>query len=99
MNQNSTALLILTLLVAAGGYWYFFSGDDAAVATLTEQTSSTPGEQRFQSLVSELEPISFDTSLFADPRFMGLVDLSTTITPEASGRLDPFAPIGSGESI
>jgi len=40
-----------------------------------------------------LQPITFNTGIFSEPRFMALVDLATPITPETVGRFDPFAPV------
>ena len=50
---------------------------------------------QFQTLVGELQPITFDTAVFSDPRFNALVDISTPVTPQPPGRLDPFAPVGT----
>jgi hypothetical protein len=47
---------------------------------------------KFKALINEL-PDSFDTRIFSDARFNALVDLTTRISPESLGRLDPFASI------
>jgi hypothetical protein len=93
LKSNPTLLLLVALFVAAGTYWYFFQSPAQDAPLTTSSSSDNAAEQQFQSLVSQLQPISFNTSIFSDPRFMALVDLSTSITPEASGRLDPFAPV------
>lgn len=93
MNSNVVTMVIVTIILAGGGYWYFTSqsGNDAP---LTGSGPSLSAEQtEFESLVSQLEPISFNTEIFSDPRFVSLVDLKTPISPEPSGRVDPFAPI------
>jgi hypothetical protein len=92
MKTNTIILIIATLIVAAGAYWYFFTGtgNDAPVTATTTQNES---QAQFQTLVSELQPINFDTGIFSEARFMALIDLATPITPETAGRLDPFAPI------
>jgi hypothetical protein len=48
---------------------------------------------QFLNLSSQIGPISFDTSVFSDPRFMALTDIHTAILPESVGRNDPFASI------
>lgn len=90
-NTSPTPFIIAIIVAAAGLYWYFFMGSDTQLP-LTVAVEN-PAQTKFQMLVSELKPISFNTGIFADPRFNALVDLSTTVSPEASGRLDPFAPI------
>lgn len=92
MKSNTIILIIATLIVAAGAYWYFFTGTESA-PPLTTTTSGNESEAQFQALVSELQPINFNTSIFTDPRFTALVDITTPITPEPTGRTDPFAPI------
>jgi hypothetical protein len=92
MKINVTAFIVVTLALIAGVYWFFFagSGNDAFIqGTVIDN----PAQAQFQSLASQLDPITFDTSIFSDPAFTSLVDLTTPITPEEKGRLDPFAPI------
>lgn len=92
MKTNTTILIVATLIVALGAYWYFFT-DTGNEPPLTVLSTENEAQTRFQTLVSELQPISFNTSIFSDPHFMALVDLTTPIAPETSGRLDPFAPV------
>lgn len=80
------------LVLALGAYWFFFTGTGNQ-PPLSVTTTGNEAQSRFQTLLSELGPVTFDTSVFSDPRFNALVDLSTPITPESSGRPDPFAAI------
>jgi hypothetical protein len=93
MKSNTVVLIFATLVIIGLGYWYISSqsGNDAP---LTESNiSDNPAQNQFQALVSLLQPITFNTDIFSDPRFTSLVDLTTPIAPEAVGRIDPFAPI------
>ena len=92
MKSNTLILILATLIVAAGAYWYFFAGKGNE-PPLTAGPAVSQAQLEFQTLLGELQPISFNTSIFLDPRFMALVDLTTPITPETVGRLDPFAPV------
>ena len=92
IDSNTVLLIIATLIVAAGAYWYFFTGAGNE-PPLTATVELNEAETQFQALVSALQPITFDTAIFSDPRFMALVDLATPIAPESVGRLDPFASI------
>lgn len=92
MKPNTIILIIATIIVSIGAYWYFFANQsNEAPLTVTDGQMSTEAE--FQSLVQQLQPISFDTKIFSDSRFMSLVDITTPITPETQGRLDPFSPL------
>ncbi|MFA5942202.1 MAG: hypothetical protein WC798_00810 [Candidatus Paceibacterota bacterium] len=91
-NTSTLSSIIALFVIAAGVYWYFFSGTDEQLPlTIGEPESQV--QTKFQALASELQPISFDTSIFSDPRFNALVDFTTPVSPEATGRLDPFAPV------
>lgn len=96
MKSNPAILITALVIVAVGAFWYF-SGQEGNEPPLsgTMPGLDNPAQTQFQALVSQLQPISFDTSIFSDPRFTSLVDLTTPITPETSGRIDPFAPIGA----
>jgi flagellar basal body-associated protein FliL len=96
MKSNTIILIIATLVVAAGGYWYFSGAKEEM--PLTTVTSKNESQAQFQTLVSQLRPISFNTNIFSQPAFMSLVDLKTEVTPETVGRSDPFAPI-SGVNV
>ena len=89
-DSNVTLTIIGTLIVAAGAYWYFFTGTGTD-APLTADATQNEAQMHFQTLIAQL-PASFDTAIFSEPNFMVLVDITTPIEPETSGRLDPFAP-------
>jgi len=90
-RSNTTIVFIATLVVAIGAYWYFSTGTEQL--PLTPGTGGNQAQTQFQALVSELQPISFNTDIFSDPKFNALIDLRTPVIPESSGRLDPFAPV------
>ncbi len=91
LDSSNTLIILGALVVAAGAYWFFFTGTGNQ-SPLTVTATSTPAQTQFQTLASELEPITFDTSIFTDPRFTALVDITVPIAPEPTGRTDPFAP-------
>ena len=92
MKSNIIILVATALLIAAGVFWYY-STRTGNESPLTALPVDNQAQTRFQTLASELRLISFNTSIFSEARFMALVDLATPISPEAAGRLDPFATI------
>lgn len=97
--DTKTILMIVAGIVVLGGvYWYFFTGTTSELPLSTDSPSSNPVQAQFETLVGELTPVSFDTTLFTDPRFTALVDLGTPIVPETSGRIDPFALLSGARS-
>ena len=98
MKPNTILIVIVTLIIAAVAYWYFFTGTGNQ-PPLSGNTSANEAQMQFQTLISELQPISFDTKIFSDARFNALVDITTPVSPETIGRLDPFAAVtGIGEN-
>jgi hypothetical protein len=92
MKSNLIPLSIFALVLVAGAYWYFTS-QSGNQAPLTTSASNNAAQAQFQTLVAELQPITFPTTIFSDPRFTSLVNISVPITPEPAGRIDPFAPV------
>lgn len=101
MNLNSfhisrtiAIFIVLGLIVlAAIGYTLMQGGSEDDVI-LTDDGAATASEANFITLASELDAIRFDTTVLSDPRFIGLADIHTAITPEPQGRADPFGPLG-----
>ncbi|MBU6388695.1 hypothetical protein KGQ72_02400 [Patescibacteria group bacterium] len=92
-SNNTVIIIIVTLIVAAGAYWYFFTGTGNQPPLTAGAPEQNSAQTKFKVLVSELQPITFDTSIFSEPSFMALSDLATPVAPETLGRLDPFAGI------
>lgn len=92
LNSKTILIIVSALIVAGGAYWYFFTGTGNQ-PPLTTSTSTSEAQTTFQTLVNELQPISFDTTILSDLRFKALVDITTPISPESSGRADPFATV------
>lgn len=93
MKSNTIIIIVITLLIAAGAYWYFFAGTGNQTPLTASSTTGNAAQTQFQALVSQLQPISFNTAIFSDPKFTALVNIAVAVTPEPAGRLDPFAPI------
>ncbi len=93
-SSNTLFIILAIVVVLAGIYWYFSTG--SSEVPLTASAPAAPAETQFLDLAGQLAPVTFDTSIFADPHFATLVDLGTPISPEPVGKNDPFAPFASG---
>lgn len=85
-------MIVAGIIVVAGVFWYYSTrtGNEPPLSVLSSENKS---QTRFQTLVIELQQVSFNTDIFSDARFMALIDLATPIAPETVGRLDPFASV------
>ncbi|MBU1293075.1 hypothetical protein KJ819_03365 [Patescibacteria group bacterium] len=83
-------------IVVLGAVAYFFMGRTPEIDTITTDSAvpTSEAQSTFLLLAAQLDPISFSPKVLNDPRFLQLQDIHTLIVPEASGRTDPFAPLG-----
>jgi hypothetical protein len=76
-----------------GAYLLFFNSSSNTSAIDAQSNSASAAEVTFLDLASQIEPLTFDVTIFSDPRFSGLVDLHTAVLQEPVGRSDPFATL------
>ena len=95
MNNKSNIIFIVLAasIVAVGAWWYFFYDSGNLPPLTVDSPPTNPTQAHFQTLVSQLKPITINTEILTDDRFLSLQDLTTPITEEQKGRSDPFAPI------
>jgi hypothetical protein len=96
-SRTKIIIVVLGIAVVLGAVYivFFNSNDTTTGVSVSGGTPSSPAEVNFLNLSSQIEPVTFDTSILSDPRFTSLVDIHTAILPEATGRKNPFAPIGA----
>jgi len=90
--NSSTIVIVVTACIVAGGA-YFFIKSSATEPSLSVAGSENEAQVHFQTLVSQLQPISLDTQILSDPSFLSLKDITVPVAHEQPGRPDPFAPI------
>ncbi len=94
MSRSTIILAIVAILILGAAAYLLFGRSDIDPAVSGTSSEVTDAEMTFVSLIARIEPISFDASIVDDPRFSILRDIRTAIVDEASGRTDPFAPLG-----
>ena len=96
LNRQKILLSVLGLVVVVGVVYYYNLWNNSSLTDIIVDNSSTDlvGED-ILVLVNQLKSVSIDTSLFSNPLFVTLKDLSVTVNPENQARPNPFAPIGN----
>lgn len=89
LSPTNIKFLVAAAVVVFGLGWYFMTGSQEEEATLEPASFTAPLETRFLELTSELQ-IRFDTTVFNNPRFTALTNLTTPLAPESVGHADPF---------
>ncbi len=87
-------ILILVGLLCVGGlgYYLYMQNSDSSLDTQNAQVSNQVAIETAEFLrrLNELKAITLDTSVFSDPRFSSLVEMTTTPPVERVGRNNPF---------
>ncbi len=96
-KSNIILAIAAGLTFVAAIYYYFIYNHDTGSAVVAGAPASA-AEQDFVNLAGQINSISFDTTIFSDPRFTRLTDIHTIIVPEVAGRRDPFATISGAAS-
>lgn len=91
-KSNIILAIAAGLTFIAAVYYYFFYNKDTGGAVVATAPASQ-AELDFVNLAGQIDSISFDQTIFSDPRFMRLVDIHTVVVPEPTGRRDPFATL------
>ena len=103
MTKKTKQIIIsaVIIIVAFVVFKLFFSSNVASDTTLVaDQTNSsefTDG-QTILVLLSSLNKVTLDTSIFSNSIFNSLVDFERPIQDQAIGRQNPFLPIGVDSS-
>ena len=92
-------IIIIAVVVIVGFALYTVFSPGKATPILSEQViaENSPVDQDLISLLLELKGITLDESLFSESAFVSLQDFSKELVPEAVGRPNPFAPLGSAQ--
>lgn len=88
-------------IFAAGGavllfaivYYMFFTGGSAPAPSVTSTSASTPVSQKLVVMLTSLNTIQLNSSVFKDPVFQSLADFGVVIPQQQVGRRNPFAPL------
>lgn len=84
-------LVVLIVVVIAAAAYYMNKGKEDVITVAPTPGSAT--EATFLGFASELDTVSFNTTIFLDPRFMALEDIHTSVVNELAGRRDPFGQL------
>lgn len=93
-RKNLLTIACAVIVLLGGFYYFFFVASSSNETVLMAGAPATEAEVSFITLVSQLDPIEFDTRILNDPRFQGLIDIRTEVMPEPQGRTDLFGPLG-----
>jgi hypothetical protein len=102
MFNNKKTIIAGILVFAAAISSHVFQNETQAQEPLVvpDTASSLGGEGTNQAgreilaLLADMKSVRLDESIFSDPMFQSLQDISVELIAEPKGRPNPFAPIG-----
>lgn len=113
-NLKKIAIVVVVLAAGYFIYTTFLSGNSSnsglptGVSSTGGSLSSTAisnggtvpmvGVDEFSTMLSRINSISIDTSIFQDPGYRALRDYPVMLGTDIVGRINPFAPIGTDSS-
>jgi len=91
----------VVVIIAFVVFKVFFSNNTPSDTTLVpDQTNITvAGSQNILALLSSLNKVTLDDSIFSDRIFTSLTSFERPIEDQAIGRENPFLPIGIDGSV
>lgn len=102
MRYKGTLIGLLLLVGLFFVYANFIKGTDNDPLLTSTQVAGVDGSAAGEEIIlilSEVNRIRLDTSLFENEKFKSLIDRRVEIEPENVGRVNPFDPIGFGINI
>ena len=96
MIKNNIITIVLVIIVGMVAFWYLTKTDNStAYLSTTSQTTNSTDATYIYNILSEMAKVNLDDSIFSNSVFQNLKDNTVSFSPKASGRNNPFAPVGS----
>lgn len=89
-----TVIVIVIFAFVSYKNYYVDIKNQELLLSLGEQSQGSIAGQEILKLLSELQSIKFNTSIFSNDSFNKLIDFGQKINPEVVGRNNPFSPLG-----
>ncbi len=94
--KNNIVTIVLVVVVGMVAFWYLTKTDDTtAYLTSDIQTADSVDAKYIYTILQQMAQVTLDDSIFSNSVFQDLKDNTATFSPQASGRNNPFAPVGS----
>ncbi len=96
--KKNIVIFIVILLTVLVVFWYL--GSDSSTSSDSslsagETSAQSADAQYIYSLLQKMAQVKLDDSMFSNQVFQSLKDNTVSFPPQAAGRDNPFAPIGS----
>ncbi len=97
-NLKNIIIIAIIIIAAFAVYSFFFTGKQDAALSQSAPSKDENVDQDLITLLLQLKAIKLDDSFFSNITFKSLQDFSQELVPEATGRTNPFAPLGTAST-
>ena len=98
-HSKTTVIVIVIVIISVIAYFYYEGGSSSASGGLVESPGSDQSIGSAElDLLSQIQSLKIDASMFQDPGYQALEDYSVAIPQDNVGRPNPFAPF-PGEAV
>ena len=98
-TQKIFVIIIVLLLMGFLAFQLITREAEVVDESMIELSSTEKAGQEILALVNKLNTVEIDQSFFRSNLFINLRDFSQAVFPEAKGRTNPFAVVGSDGSF
>ncbi len=98
INKQAALIALVIVLALAGAFFYYLGGSvgSTGVAEVNNNILNVALGKDLLTALARLRSTKLDTTIFADPIFVGLKDFGAAIAPQPVGRRNPFDLFGQG---
>ncbi len=98
--KNNIVTIILIIFVGMIAFWYLNKTDDTTAYLSTDvNTTDSVDAKYIYNILQQMAKVNLDDSIFSNTVFQNLKDNTAFFSPQASGRNNPFAPVGTDLDI
>jgi phosphomevalonate kinase len=98
--KNNIITIILVVVIGMVAFWYLTKTDNTASSLITDvKTTDSTDAKYIYTILQQMAQVTLDDSIFANPVFQNLKDNTVSFSPQASGRNNPFAPVGTDSNV
>jgi len=94
--KNTIITIALVVVLGTVVFWYLSRQNNSAEYLITDVSSTESVDAKYiYNILQKMAQVTLDNKIFTNQIFQNLKDNTVSFSPQAAGRNNPFAPIGS----
>lgn len=93
--KKNIPVVILIIVIGIVAFVYLNKSNSSTSLLTTDSVVSDSADAKYiYNILQQMKSVQLNDSIFSDPTFQGLNDNVINFSPQESGRVNPFSPIG-----